>query len=340
MSQRRGWALLQAAFLPVSVAVLLAAALLVPLPVFTETPGASLSLGEAVTVETAEAEELNGDFLLTTVHLRPATVVGVLGAFLDAGTTRVPAGLVVPPGEDRDAYFERQRAVFRSSVEVAAAVGLAAAGVDVDPADISGSGALVARVLAGAPADGVLRPGDVITAVDGAEVRVDGDLRAHLQEAGAAPVELRFRRDGEERTAQLSTALLPTTAGPVRGIGVEIQTADPTVPLPFPISVEGGTIGGPSAGLMVALTVYDRVAAADLADGRVVAGTGTLTPDGAVGPIGGVALKVLAAHEAGADVFIGPGSQLATARAALPQGSTVEVIGAETFAEALAALSR
>jgi Lon-like protease len=341
---RFSWAaFVRALFVPTCLAILIMAAFVVPLPAFVELPGEPLSLGQAVTVEAPEVEELHGDFLLTAVNLRRGTVAALLRAQLADDQSVVSERLVIPPGERDVVYFERQRAVFRESVDVAAAVGLQAAGLDVDPTAVQGSGVLVIRVLPGTPAEGLLEPGDVIVGVNGEEVRTVDDLRGMVGEADGASDAVRvitFLRADEEEEVEIVPADIPAPGGgTVRGIGVEIQTADPRIDLPVPVRVDSGRIGGPSAGLMMALTVYDKVdATVDLAAGRTIAGTGTLSPAGRVGPIGGITQKVAAAQRSGVDVFVSPAAQLEVARAALEPGTDLVIIGVATFDEAVAAL--
>jgi Lon-like protease len=109
----------------------------------------------------------------------------------------------------------------------------------------------------------------------------------------------------------------------------------PVENFPFDVSIESGEIGGPSAGLMWALGLYDLLTPADLTDGRTVAGTGTIDLDGAVGPVGGVHHKILAAERAGADLFLVPEGNLAEAEDVRAEMALVPV---SSFAEALGAL--
>ena len=153
------------------------------------------------------------------------------------------------PGERTGAYFRRQRTVFGSTIDIAAAVGLHAAGEPIDPTAVAA---------------------------------------------------------GED--------------------------------LPYDVAVEHGAVGGPSAGLLMALAFYDHAAAEDLAGGRRIAGTGTIAPDGAVGRIGSTAAKIVAAQRAGATLFLVPASQVDAARAAVDPSAPIAVIGVETFADAIAAL--
>ncbi len=328
-------AVLRRALLPLSLLTLVAALLIVPLPLYVEQPGRLVSLAACVEVAAPDAEPVAGDYLLTTVNLVEATTYEALRGAVVADAAVVRKREVLPPGVDPSAFFDAQADVFATTADVAAAVGLEAAGFE---AEVTGDGVSVVRALPDTPAAGVLFPGDVVTAVDGEPVRVDADLRAAVAAAGAgATLRLSLVRDG---TAQ-EVAVTPTLLEGRPVIGVEIETANPRVVLPVPVEVASGAIGGPSAGLMIAVTVYDKVSAdEDLAAGRRVAGTGTIDEQGRVGPIGGIRLKVIAAHRAGVDVFLAPASQLAEARAGVPPGGELEVVGVADFDAARAALAR
>ena len=318
---------LRFAFLPVSAAILTAAALLVPLPYFAERPGLAVALGDCVDVE-KPAGELTGDFLLLTINVREATVFDLVSAWFDPHVEIVGRASVVPAGVDSDVFFQSQRDLFSATADTAAVVALRGAGFR---ARLTGDGALVVQVIQGSPADGVLAPGDVVTAVNGAPIRTDEALRRAVRRAGAGdPLALRVQR--ADQTLELT--LTPLLAEGRALIGVRPQTASPRAVLPFDVTVRSGQIGGPSAGLMIALTTFDEVSDADLAAGRLVAGTGSLDAGGNVGPIGGIRLKVLAAERAGADVFVSPHAQAEVARASVPAGAAMTVLGAATFDEA------
>ena len=119
-------------------------------------------------------------------------------------------------------------------------------------------------------------------------------------------------------------------------LGVALQSVDPKIDLPFAVKVNQGDIGGPSAGLMLALSVYDLASATDLARGRVIAGTGTIDLDGRVGEIGGIAEKVVGARRAGAVLFLAPATQAGDARKAA--GGRIRVVAVKTFQDAVDAL--
>src|SRR5207247_1504061 len=106
----------------------------------------------------------------------------------------------------------------------------------------------------------------------------------------------------------------------------------PVPTFPFGVTISSGDIGGPSAGLMWALGLYDVLTPGDLTGGRTVAGTGEIFPSGEVGPIGGVRDKIAAAEAAGADVFLVPVANLREARRA---GAGLKLVPVRTFAQAL-----
>jgi PDZ domain-containing protein len=135
----------------------------------------------------------------------------------------------------------------------------------------------------------------------------------------------------------VKVGLLPPLAagGPPR-IGISIEDAGFDYRLPFPVKiVPQKIVGGPSAGLMFTLTVYNLLSPVDLTGGHKIAGTGTISPDGAVGPIGGVEQKVAAAEMAGAEYFFAPADNYADA---LKAARRIKVIKVETVEQAVAFL--
>ena len=319
---------LRRGFLPVSIILLICAASVVPLPAFIELPGSVVGIPACVMIDERPDLRVDGDFLFTTLAQRDATLFGlVLAALRD--DQRVIGKRDLLGGTRRDRYLERQRQVFIDATDQAVVVALQAAGL---PVEVSGSGADVVEVIDDTPADGILRAGDVITAVDGAPVRTDVDLIEALD--GTAPLDVRVRRGGDEVVEELAPALRKVDGEERPVIGVRITTHAPQLRLPFEVDVASGQVGGPSAGLMTGLAVFDLVDGGDLARGRRIAGTGTLALDGAVGTIDGIDLKVAAAAREGADVFIAPAAQASAARTAVPPGSAMAVVGVDTFDDA------
>lgn len=331
MQWLRRW---QSWLLLTSFAVLIAGGIWAPLPYFVESPGRLLTLGACVNVESEDAVPVRGDYLLTSVGVRRATPFSLVQVALDPTVGLRPATRVVRAERSDQDHFAGQRQVFAQSAQRAAALGLREAGFTADPDRLIGDGALVIGVVENSPAHGVLQGGDVIIAVDGTEVATESEVRAFMEDEG--PVVVRFHRDGTAHEVQLSPHELPGDDQQRAALGLRLETLNSRVDLPIPVQVTSGRIGGPSAGLMIALAVYDQSDPdTDLAAGRRIAGTGTLASQGTVGRIGGIHLKALAAHQRGADVFLAPESQVDDARSRLPDDTEMEVVAISTFDGAL-----
>lgn len=331
-SQLVGQGLVLAAFL----ATLLLA--ISPTPYVVERPGPVYdTLGtveidgeevSVISVEGAETFPTEGRLDLLTVYLdgsreRPLDWIDVIVAWFDPTRTVLPVDAVFPDGQTQDEADEESRADMRLSQEHAIAAALDALGIDY------GSTVVVASVSPGGPAEGVLEPGDELLEIDGEPVATDPELRAAIQAAGTgAEVELGIRRDGVARTVTLTTAPR-SEEDPSPVIGVV-----PGAAYDFPVEVEIrlGDVGGPSAGMMFALGLYDTLTPGALVGGQHVAGTGTITADGAIGAIGGVRQKMYGARDAGASWFLLPAANCAHVDE-VPDGLTVFAV--ETLDEAL-----
>jgi Lon-like protease len=180
------------------------------------------------------------------------------------------------------------------------------------------------------PAAGVLRPGDVIEAVDGTPVTCRSDAGTLIQERKpGTPVQLTILRHGKSIPVRLVTA-------DVQGepeIGV--YTVESFV-FPFSVSINVGDIGGPSAGMMFALGIIDKITRDDLTGGRFIAGTGEIEPNGTVEPIGGIQQKMAGARAAGATIFLTPSSNCSDTVGAVPAG--LRLVMVSSLAGAIAAL--
>lgn len=322
-----------------SVALLAAAAVLVPLPWLAIESGPTLETSELVSVS-AEADQVDlaessGSYLVTSVLLTEPSLVGTVANLLDDSAGLVAREVVVPSGIDEERFTRIQRRLFEEGTRLAWAVGLREAGVDVD---VSGSGAEVLGIGAAVPASDVLETGDVITAIDGRPVRLAPDaVTAIADRAAGEEVVIEFMRDDEQMSETVELVQLRDTDA--AGLGVLLRTVNRTIEMPVDLDVEVADreVGGSSGGLMVALAAYDRANDSDLARGRTIAGTGTIDIDGAVGPVGGTSQKVLAAIDAGADVFLVPETSAEAARSAADD--QIEVLAVENLSEAIDALS-
>lgn len=258
-----------------------------------------------------------------------------LSRFEDGGTV-VPAEAIVPPGGSQSDLDRVDRLNFADSRTVAGVVALRALGRKVA---VVQTGVTFDGVDRSAPAyKAGLRPGMVITAIDGVAVPGIDDLRTQMQgRKPGAPIRLTVR-DGDG-TRTLSTDLTKDPQVDGRAIiGVlGVHDAPPRAKLPVKVTISPRGLGrGPSAGLAFTLEVYDALTGHKLAKGRRIAVTGTIDLNGNVGEIGGVHQKVIGAARKGADLVLVPLGNAADARAAAD--GRIKVVPVGTFRQALAAL--
>jgi Lon-like protease len=323
--------LLRPALYSASLAIVAAAAFIVPMPYVEYESGRPIEINDLFDLGGVETTALDGDTAMLTVFLRQQPVAMVVRAMLDDDRELLPADRVYPDGVDRSEYLQMQRERFGRQFEIAIAVGARAAGYDPELV----TEVVVVEVVPGSAADGALLPGDVVRAVDGAPIVAAEELQAVAREGRIGdPLLLTVERDGAEHDVRITLGTLPDTDEP--RIGIAIRTAVEELRFPFQVDVVDTRIGGPSAGLMIGLTVYDLLAEEDLLAGRRVAGTGSLDADGSVGTVGGVREKMGGAVEFGADVVLVPRTQLEEALAGAPDDLTV--IGVASLDEAIEAL--
>jgi PDZ domain-containing protein len=317
-----------------SVAIVAAGALSVPMPFVEYRPGGATPIEPLVAISGTEVTPLDGETALLTVRLTRPSAVQLVAARLDRDRELLPLTRVYPQGVDRQVYLARERERFDRQFDVAAAVGARAAGFPLEVI----TAVVVLEVDPSGPSAGRLAPGDVVLAVDGEPLTSGAALAERVRSSPAGvPIVLRIEHAGVERDQPVTPE--PVAGGDAPRIGVLVQTAVDRLVLPIGIALTPGVrIGGPSAGLMVGLTVYDLVAAEDLLRGRRVAGTGTLDIDGVVGPVGGVPEKTLAAIAAGYDVMLVPVAETEVAERVA--AGRIEVIGVATLDEALERLRR
>lgn len=202
----------------------------------------------------------------------------------------------------------------------------------------SGRGSLVAAVLDDSPADAAgLRPGDVITAVDGAPVTLADQVGPIVQGSPIGTTfQLTVRRNGKDRTVGVTSGTAPS--GTIKGkpfFGISSVTDHREVEYPVDVKIDAGDVSGPSGGLAFALSIIDDLTPGNLAGGKQVAVTGEIHDDGSVSEVGGVPQKAVAAREAGAKLMIVPMSEVRDARG---KAGSMPVVGVKTLDDALRVL--
>lgn len=296
-----------------------------------EAPGAALSVEPMVRIPTEYLHPSDGTFILTSVLVQtPITAGEWLIGKLNPVVKIVPPEIIVPENTTPQEQARQGFAMLDESETTAIVVGMRRAGFN---ADLVGKGIEVVDLQSDSRAIGVLQPGDIITQLNGVSVLTPSDLVDQVQaQTGQGSVRLTIERQGDQQEIDVPL-IAPTPPGDSPRIGIVIQPAGFDLNLPFPVEIHSQKIvGGPSAGLMFTLTVYNLLTPQDLTGGRRIAGTGTIAMDGTVGPIGGVEQKVAAAEAAGAAYFLCPAENYDDA-VAVARG--IQVVRIETVEQAL-----
>lgn len=269
-------------------------------PYYVTKPGMAAELEPYVQVEGGNKE--SGDFMLVTVSMGPANIVNLISAQFNKYTQISKAEEVLQEGESDEEYQFRQAYAMKDSQNAAIYNAYKRAN---RPASFQNKGVLVAGIAEDMPAKGKLKLGDVIVAVDGHPFETVEEFIEYMTgKKEGEVVNIEYVREGKRFTEKLQLKPIPNSEGRV-GIGVSVVTERELVVDPE-VKINAHEIGGPSAGLMFTLEIYNQLVEEDLTRGHKIAGTGTINAEGEVGPIGGIQQKVVAAHDAGAEVFFAP----------------------------------
>ena len=328
--------------------VLLGIAFWLPVPFVKLSPGPTFNVigqddgQDVIRISGTETFPVSGSLDMTTVYERGGprgglTFVEAIASWLDPADAVVPRELLFPDDITGEEVRTRQALLFDTSESNAVAAAMRYLDRPVTTQIVASA------VYEDTPADGVLLPKDEIISIDGVEVtQADEVVQAVRGNPAGTTFEIVVRRDGVEvdgvmtddveQTVELTSQPNPDDPDvPYIGIGVsEYYSAD------FPIEFTLEDIGGPSAGLLFATGIVDKLTPEDLVAGNHVAGTGTIEPDGTVGPIGGIRQKLAGARDAGATLFLMPADHCTEAAGHVPDGLTVAPVS--TLAEAVEAI--
>lgn len=320
MASRRG-----SAFVVTTAALIsLAALALVPTPFYLISPGTAVDLSKRISVEGRAPSRRH--FYLTDVSVTHASALLLVTALVP-GTRVVPRAALVPEGTTQHDYDRIMSVAMDDSQDVAAYVAERAAGLRV-PAPART--VVIADLLPDSRAIGLLRIGDRLIRIGGRAVFAPSDVsNAVTVLAAGVSANVEVERNG--RVSRLKVPTIHTDHGTRLGIFVRERGTTPALPVPVHFALDD--VEGSSGGLMFALAIY-----ADLTDDRggpdAIAGTGTISTDGRVGPIEGTPQKLIAAKRAGARVFLVPRSNYHD----IANERDIRVIPVDTFSQALAAL--
>ena len=314
-----------------------------PVPYVRLSPGPVYNaLGEdqghpVVTIEGAETFPTDGSLGITTVYELGApgsrlTLFEAFRGWIDPSVDVIPRDLLY----DEDAFddddagddFRRQGAAqLAESEENAVVAALSFAGEPVTYEVV------VTEVEPDAPASGSLEVDDTIVAVNGESVDGYADVRRLMGKVEPGEdVDVTVERDDDEVTETITSGASPDDEeraylGVLLGLGFSS---------PVEVDLSLDDVGGPSAGLIFSLAIVDSLTPESLTEGRSIAGTGTITPEGKVGPIGGIVQKMYAAKDDGAEIFLAPRSNCGDVVDNIPDG--LDVVAVRTLDDAVAAL--
>jgi PDZ domain-containing protein len=318
------------------VVVLLVLAAVMPLPYVIYRPGDTFNVladndgREIIQVDGRKTYRDDGELLMTTVVVTPPkTDIGLgelMSAWLDGDDAVMPYRSVYREDETPEENEVEGAAQMVSSQDYATAAALTELGYKLTPL------VEAQAIEPDSPADGRLEVRDVFLDVNGQKVNALDDVsKAVAATAAGEPVDFRIRRGDTER--QVSVVPEKDEDG-VQRVGVSLGIG---YDFPFRVSVNiNPQIGGPSAGLMFSLAIYDTLTPGSLTDGETVAGTGEISADGTVGPIGGIDQKIAAARDDGAELFLVPPDNCADVADA-PNGD-MQLVLAKTMHDARVAL--
>jgi PDZ domain-containing protein len=294
------------------------------LPFYSLGPGPAREVEPLIQVTGHPEYQSSGRLVMTSVRFRQLTALGAFFAWLDPAQTVVPRKDLFSPGETQTE--EHQRAISQMDQSKLDATSVALSDLTGYPKEHR-PGALVEGVVAGCAADGVLYPGDLIQAIDGRAIGGAAQASKLIESApSGSTLTFDIRAGGERQNVDLVRAPCGEKNEPLVGVSLISN-------FPFGVRIESGDVGGPSAGLMWALGLYDLLTPGDLTAGRTIAGTGQIGLDGTVYPIGGIEEKVVAAEHAGASVFLVPKENFDAARSAAGDG--IHLVPVSSFQDAL-----
>lgn len=311
--------------------ILFGLALTLPVPYVILSPGPTYNtLGTdpngavIITIDGRSPNKTTGNLNMTTVSVtnRPINAFEALTGWLLHDEVVAPRSSVYPPGTSQQKTDQKNTQDFIASQDNATAAAFCELGYP--------EGFGIINVAANAPAHGVLQPGDQFVSLAGKAVASRDALDSVLR--GLAPgtkVPVVVKRAGKSVKLSVTLGKAPKKPGGYLGV-----VPDQTCLAPFSVDLGlANQIGGPSAGLMFALGIMDKVGTVDLTKGRFIAGTGTIDPSGRVGLIGGIALKMIAAKSKGASVFLAPAGNCDEVAKATPAG--LQVVKVDTLHHAV-----
>jgi Lon-like protease len=307
----------------IGTAAAIGVSVLIPVPYVILGPGPTLNtLGndgsgqQLITIQGHQTYPTSGHLNMVTVSYEGCpgnefNIFSAISAWLNPHEAVVPQAEICPSNETSQQVQQVDTEEMTSSQQAATAAALTQLGIAFQTL------VTVQAAEPGYPAHGVLKENDIITEVNGKPVTSDtglqGLIRAH---PAGTTLDVTVLRNG--KTEQLRVGTKEQNGTSVLGIEIFDQYK-----FPFTVKIDIGNIGGPSAGMMFALGIIDKLTSENLTGGKFIAGTGEITPSGQVEAIGGIQQKMVGARNAGATYFLTPASNCSDTTGAVPAGLTL-----------------
>ncbi|MGZ4662005.1 PDZ domain-containing protein [Pseudarthrobacter sp. NIBRBAC000502771] len=302
-----------------------------PVPYVIESPGPTYNtLGQSqghpvINVSGHETYPAAGNLDLTTVYVDggPTGSVSILNAFsawLDSSKAVYPVELIYPTGTTKEEAQEQSAVAMATSQENAVASALNELKIPF------GQQLQAAGLSKDSASAGKIQQGDILKSINGKDITSLAVIQDELAAGKGAPAAVTVERAGQPVALEVT----PKDNGQGRFIlGVMLKYL---FSFPFQVQISLDKVGGPSAGLMFSLGIIDTVTPGDLTGGKHIAGTGTISPDGTVGPIGGIGQKMRGARSSGATLFLAPAGNCDEVAGHIPGG--LQVVRVENLGEA------
>ena len=285
-----------------------------------------------------EYYDFDGNLFQLTVRRDEASALIYLWSYVDNSFDLYPREVILPKGVTPQELSEISIQNMKTSENVAIAVALKNLNYDIDS---KGDGVLVVGILDDSPVKGKLLKGDLLTTINDEQIFSASEFIATLRKydiGETVTIGLTRNIDGIDTEISISTELIEHieySNEPM--VGFLATTVNERFDFPFEIDIKTGNVGGPSAGLMMALNVYNNLIPNDITNSLIIAGTGTIEIDGSVGPVGGIRQKVIAAKRAGSELILVPTANYEEA-SPLSTDDTA-IVAVDSFEEALKVIS-
>ena len=286
-----------------------------------------------------ENYSFDGNLYQLTVRRDEANIYVYLWSLLNSSYDLYPREVILPDGVTPQELSEISIQNMRTSENVAIAVALKNIGYEIES---KGDGVAVVGLLEDSPVKDKLKKGDLINSINNTVIYSATEFISTLRTYSigeTVSIGLLREIDGIKEQIYIKTTLIEHVeyeGEPM--VGFLATTVNERFDFPFEIDIKTGNVGGPSAGLMMALNVYNDLIPEDITNSKIIAGTGTIEIDGSVGPVGGIKQKIIAAKRAGAELILVP---VANFEEAQPfETDKTAIVAVDSFDEALAVISQ